>query len=137
MAQIIKKYDDYIRPNITYTDTLTKKEIIDFLQDFEKITDLDYLPLGTYISYIDVNDKNIQFRIGGSVIMNKPDFMVLSGGKSGFSVQKKNKIFFKRLNYYELKTEMEKHIQEYKYIVNQKDRQIKELILYIKKLKKP
>jgi len=135
MPEIIKKYEEYERPNITYTDTLSKDEIMELLQDFEKVEDIDKIKLGTYISYIDHTDNKVSFRIGGMIIQNKPEYLVLMSGRTNFSVQKTNKIFFRRLNYIELKKEMEKNINEYKQIIEQKNQQIKELVLYIKKLK--
>ena len=135
MPEIIKKYEEYERPNITYTDTLSKDEIMELLQDFEKVEDIDKIKLGTYISYIDHTDNKVSFRIGGMIIQNKPEYLVLMSGITNFSVQKTNKIFFRRLNYIELKKEMEKNINEYKQIIEQKNQQIKELVLYIKKLK--
>lgn len=135
MSQPIKKIDDYVRPNITYTDTLSKDEIMELLQDFEKVDDIDNIKIGTYLSYIDTTDNKISFRIGGIILQNKPEYLVLASGRANFSVQKPNKIFFKRLNYIELRKEMDKSIIEYKKILEKKDQQIKELILYIKKIK--
>lgn len=135
MSRIIKKYGDYVRPNITYTDTLTKREILEMLQDFEKINNIDDVPMGVYISYIDTTDNKATFRIGGTLILRKEEYIVLASGRTNFSVQKTNKVFFRRLNYIELKKEMEKTILEYKKILTDKDQQIKQLILYIKKLK--
>lgn len=135
MTNIIKKYGDYVRPNITYTDTLTKKEILDYLQDFEKVNNIEDIPHGTYLSYIDISNKDPTFRLGGTMILNKPEYIVLVSGRTSFSVQKADKIFFRRLNYTELKKELEKHILEYKNILQEKDLQIKKLLLYIKKLK--
>ncbi len=129
------KISKYTRPNITYTDTLTKREILDFLQDFEKVDNINIVPIGTYVSYIDTSNDQIVFRIGGTILINKQDYLVLSGGKTNFSVQKNNKIFFRRLNYSEMKKELDNHILEYKNSIAQKNKQIKDLILYIKKLK--
>lgn len=136
MNSITNNNDTYIRPNITYTDTLTKDEIIDLLTDFEKVNNINNVKLGTYISYIDTKNNNYMYRFGGVMILNKEEYIVLSGGKTNFSVQKQDKIFFKRLNYRELKNEMIRKDNEYKKIIEKKDQQIKELIIYIKKLKK-
>ncbi|ARF09079.1 hypothetical protein Catovirus_2_28 [Catovirus CTV1] len=130
-----KKNYEYIRPNITYTDTLTKNEIISFLQDFEKVNDINNIPIGTYLSYIDVSNNKSSFRIGGTLVLNKEEYIVLAAGKTSFSVQKNNKIFFRRLSYVELKKEMEEKMEECRKIVNEKDEQIKRLIHYIKTLK--
>lgn len=135
MSQVTKKFKDYIRPNITYTDSLSKKEIMEYLQDFEKVTDIDNVPIGSFVSYIDTADNKVLFRLGGSIMVNKPEFLVLSSGRLTFSVQKENKIFFKRLNCSDIKKEMENYISEYRYIINQKNQTIKELAFQIKELK--
>lgn len=134
MTNINIPTDKYIRPNITYTDTLSKNEIMEFLQDFEQVDDIDKIKIGSYISYIDL-DKNNSFRLGGMVIQAKDDYFILASGRITFSVQKSNKIFFKRLNYTELKKEIEQDIKFYKNIINEKDKQIKNLVEYINFLK--
>lgn len=125
----------YERPKITYTDTLTKKEIMEYLQDFERVIDINGITIGSYISYIDIEGEYPIFRLGGTIIVNKPDYLVLNGGKASFSVQKKGKIFFRRLNHTELKGEFEEYIKKYIKIIKEKDQQINELYMYIHELK--
>lgn len=127
--------EKYERPKITYTDTLSKREILDYLQDFERVDDIDKTTIGSYISYIDISGEYPIFRLGGTIMVNKPDYLVLNGGKASFSVQKKNKLFFRRLNHTELKKEMEVHVQKCIQLLHERDQRINELNLYIRDLK--
>lgn len=126
--------DVYERPKITYTDTLSKREILDYLQDFEKVNDIDKTTIGSYVSYLDISGEYPAFRLGGTIIVNKPEYLILNGGKISFSVQKKNKLFFRRLNHTELKKEMEGQVQKYIQLIHERDQRIKELNSYTEDL---
>lgn len=126
--------DVYERPKITYTDTLSKREILDYLQDFEKVNDIDKTTIGSYVSYLDISGEYPAFRLGGTIMVNKPEYLILNGGKISFSVQKKNKLFFRRLNHTELKKEMEGQVQKYIQLIHERDQRIKELNSYTEDL---
>ena len=125
----------YERPKITYTDTLSKREIIDYLQDFERVNDIDKISIGSYVSYLDISGEYPVFRLGGTIMVNKPEYLILNGGKISFSVQKKEKLFFRRLNHTELKKEMEGQVKKYVKLIEERDQYIEELRIYIEDLK--
>jgi len=126
----------YERPRITYTDTLTKKEIIEYLQDFEKVVDIEKVKIGSYISYIDIGGEYPSFRLGGTIVVNKPEYLVLNGGRASFSVQKGEKIYFRRLNHTELRGEMQKTVDKYIKDIEKKEDDINKFKLEIDNLNK-
>lgn len=113
--------EDYIRPEETFTDRLSKKEIANMLIDYEKVSDLTNVPLGTHIRYISIINGESKFRIGGTLmIKNLPDYIILSNGTTKWSVQTKDTTFFKHMNIKEIK-------DEFNTIIDDKDRTIKAL----------
>ncbi len=125
------KNSDYIRPEITYTDKLSKKEIEALLIDYEQVNDLNDVPQGTYIRYFEDKDGVMKFRIGGILTIKTglPNYCILYNNKVSWSVQVKKCIFFRKITTAEIK-------KEYKELLDKKDREIAELQSYIKKLTK-
>ena len=91
----------YKRPATTYQERLTKEEIEEKLQGYEQISDISEVPLDTHIRYfIQQKDGSQLFRTGG-FLRNKqnPDqYIMLSNGKSIWSVQVANTVFFKKMS---------------------------------------
>jgi len=117
---------DYDRPELTYTDLLTKKDIEGLLLDYEKVDDLDSIPIGTHIRYFENKDGELKFRVGGILkFKGLPDYVVLNNGKVGWSVQVKKCIFFKKIT-------LESVHNEYKQILIDKDIELDKLCSYIK-----
>ena len=125
------KNSNYVRPEITYTDKLSKKEIEALLIDYEQVNDLNDVPQGTYIRYFEDKDGVMKFRVGGVLTIKTglPDYCILYNNKVSWSVQVKKCIFFRRITISEVK-------KEYKLLLDEKDRNIAELQSYIKKLSK-
>lgn len=116
----------YDRPELTYTDLLTKKDIEGLLLDYEKVDDLDSIPIGTHIRYFENKDGELKFRVGGILkFKGLPDYVVLNNGKVGWSVQVKKCIFFKKIT-------LESVHNEYKQILIDKDFELDKLCSYIK-----
>ena len=101
--------DKYKRPKYTKTDTLTKEEIKELLEDYEKVDDIGKVKIGSSIRYFDVADPdNKKFRYGGTLVnISCPNYVVLSAKGKSWSVQINDAIFFKRINVEELKKEYE------------------------------
>jgi hypothetical protein len=121
----------YSRPKTTFTDKLSKSEIMSKLEDYTK-TAVDKIPLGTHVRYFVVNDDGKKiFRMGGQLTKNDgmPKYVILSNGKNSWSVQASTSIFFKKMSTPEIK-------QEYETKLLDKDKKIKELLTLIKQLKK-
>jgi len=110
------KKNGYSRPDITYTDQLSKEQIEKKLEDYKKVDDIMKVPLGVHLRYFsDVNGK-LAFRMGGQLHKNTglPDYVILSNGKTQWSVQVKNTIFYRKMVLQEIKEEYEKIILEHK-----------------------
>jgi hypothetical protein len=107
--------DNYIKPDITYTEKLSKVQVRQLLYDYEEIKnikELEKIELGTHIRYFEDKDGEMKFRTGGILTVNTgfPDYLILSNGKISWSVQIKKCIFFKRLTIKELRDEYEKEL---------------------------
>lgn len=124
------KDSDYKRPQLTYTDKLSKKEIESLLLDYEKIDDLSTVPTGTHIRYFEDKDGELKFRLGGTLTIKTglPVYCILSNNKVSWSVQVKKCIFFKRISIKDIKEEYEEKLLE-------KDKDINELRALVRKLK--
>ena len=127
-----KKITDtnYVRPPLTYTDKLSKEQIETILLDYEKVDDITQVPIGTHIRYFEDKNGELKFRTGGILtVLGAPEYVILKNNNVGWSVQIKKCIFFRRLTIKETKEEYEK-------IIDEKDRTINELNIYIRELEK-
>lgn len=107
--------DNYVKPNITYTEKLSKAQVRQLLYDYEEIKnikELEKVEPGTHLRYFEDKDGEMKFRTGGILTVNTgfPDYLILSNGKISWSVQIKKCIFFKRLTIKELRDEYEKEL---------------------------
>lgn len=106
--------DSYKRPELTYTEKLSKAQLRQILYDYDEIKDnkkLQYVEPGKHIRYFENKDGDMKFRTGGILTVNKyPDYFVLSNGKVSWSVQIKQCIFFVRISIQELREEYEKEL---------------------------
>ena len=85
-----KKSTKYIRPKVTYTDTLQTYDKIKLqLKDYDKIDDIDMTPLGTFIKYITYRNNKPRLCIGGILFKKEKDYVMIQGSNFIlFSVQK-------------------------------------------------
>jgi len=117
---------NYNRPELTYTDLLTKKDIEGLLLDYEKVDNLDLVRIGTHIRYFENKDGELKFRVGGTLkVKGLPDYIILNNGTVGWSVQVKSCIFFRKLLIEDVKN-------EYKQLLINKDIELEKLRFYIK-----
>jgi hypothetical protein len=123
------KNSNYVRPEITYTDKLSKKDIEGLLIDYERVNDLKDVQQGTYIRYFEDKDGVMKFRTGGILTIKTglPEYCILYNNKVSWSVQVKRCIFFRKITTQEIK-------EEYKLLLDEKDKKIAELQAYIKEL---
>lgn len=125
--------DGYKKQAITATELLSPEEIKIRLKNFHKIKpeNIINLPIYTHIQYFQVsNDNKFKYRTGGTLIVNKaPVFLVLSNGRKNWSVQLDSHIIFANKDIDIISEEYEKKLLD-------KDKKIKHLTVYIKKLKK-
>ncbi len=139
--------DNYKRPEITYTDKLSKLQIKELLIDYERVTDikdLEKIPPGTHLRYFEMKNKELKFRTGGVLTVNSglPDYIILSNGKLSWSVQVATCIFFRRITIKQIREEYDKllfkndaTIKGQQALLSEQTTKIRELLTEIKKLK--
>jgi hypothetical protein len=130
------KNSNYVRPEITYTDKLSKKEIESMLIDYEKVDSLQDVPTGTYVRYFEDKDGVMKFRTGGVLTIKKglPEYCILYNNKVSWSVNIKKCIFFRKISVNDIKKEYEILLEQKNKQLEEKDRHIAELQSYIRQL---
>ena len=125
--------DGYRRPKKTFQDTLTEKEIQEQLRDYQLVDDITQVPINTHIRYFvyDKESKQKKFRLGGNLTKIDPikQYLVLSNGKTSWSVQFKNTTFFAKQSIDEIREYYEKNYTNTK-------KKLKNLNKVLKKLRK-
>jgi len=99
--------DNYIKPDQTFTDRLTREEMNKLLEDYTK-ENIKNIARGSHVRYFTKDkDGNLKFRLGGTLISNDglPDYVILSNGKQNWSVQIKETIFYVQISNKQLKAE--------------------------------
>ena len=132
---------EYEKPDITYTEKLTKTQIQELLADYEKINDINELknvPIGTHIRYFDIKNNEMKFRTGGILTVNNglPEYIILSSGHLSWSVQVKTSILFRRITVRQIKEEFQKEIINMKATIKGLQQIIYEKNKYITELEK-
>lgn len=81
---------NFQRPKTTYTDTLqNKKAMEEKLKNYERVDDIDDVPLNTHVRYVTLDkDKKQVFRLGGLLKKIHSKYVQLSNGSYIWSVQK-------------------------------------------------
>lgn len=105
--------DNYVKPPKTKSESLTLNELEDIFEDYTE-TPIDQISVGSYIKYFSkVNGKD-KYRPGGKLINIKglPNYVVLTNGKSTWSVQVQGTRFFKKMPLTEIKNEYNQIIDE-------------------------
>jgi hypothetical protein len=126
------KKNGFERPEITYTDQLSKEEIQDKLADYSKVEDIYKVPLGVHLRYFVKKDGQMLFRMGGQLFKNNglPEYVILkSGTNAQWSVQVKDTVFYRKMSIVEIK-------QEYEDIIKKKNEKIQALKEKLKKYEK-
>lgn len=107
----------YKRPDVTFTDQLSKEQIEEKLEDYKKVDDIFKVPLGVHLRYFSNINGKMVFRMGGLLHKNTglPDYVILSTnptGKPGWSVQVKDTLFYRKMTLQEIKIEYQSIIDE-------------------------
>jgi hypothetical protein len=126
------KKNGFERPEITYTDQLSKEEIQDKLADYSKVEDIYKVPLGVHLRYFVKKDGQMLFRMGGQLFKNNglPEYVILkSGTNAQWSVQVKDTVFYRKMTLAEIK-------QEYEDLIKKKNDKIHALKEKLKKYEK-
>ena len=108
------KNSNYIRPELTYTDLLTKEQIETLLIDFEEIKDIETIPIGTFIRYFEQKEGELKFRVGGILSVKKPEegYIYLKNNQINWPVQLKTCILFRKLTTQEVRKEFDLKLLE-------------------------
>jgi hypothetical protein len=107
---------NYVRPNKTYQEQLTKQEIKEKLNGYKELKDIKKLSIGSHVRYFTFDkktNKNV-FRLGGYVNRIDPEgkYIVLSNGDITWSVQIPISKFFIKMSETELRNEIKKEVKE-------------------------
>jgi hypothetical protein len=106
---------NYKRPETTYQDTLTNKEIKEKLKDYKKCTDIKNVSIGTHLRYFITNSNNEKvFRLGGTLNRIDPEgrYVILGNGSLSWSVQAGGAQFWQKLSEHELKEELKEELKK-------------------------
>lgn len=103
--------DVYKKPINTVQDKLTQEDINDLLEEYEQITDIHELKVGTHVRYFNIikqdNEEKKLFRMGGNIIKIdlEKKYMVLANDKRiSWSVQLDEKtIIYRKMTTDEIK----------------------------------
>uniref|UniRef100_A0A6C0CB82 Uncharacterized protein n=1 Tax=viral metagenome TaxID=1070528 RepID=A0A6C0CB82_9ZZZZ len=94
----------YKKPDVTFQEQLSKEEIAEKLNGYEKVDNIMDVPINTHLRYfIFDNDGTASFRTGG-LLQNKNNgdvYVVLSNGSFTWSVQVKTAQFYRKLTHVE------------------------------------
>lgn len=130
--------DNYVRPELTATDKLTKEDILGKLEDYEKVDNIDTVPTGTHVRYFSIVNNEKKFRLGGTLINknNYPKYVVLTAGGKTWSVQVNNTIFFRKVSVKSVKEEYTRLLEYKDKLIGQQGERINELVKMVNNLKK-
>jgi len=125
------KNSKYERPEITYTDKLTKEQIETLLIDFEEIKNIEDVPIGTFIRYFDLIKGELKFRVGGILTVKRPKegYIYLKNNLINWPVQLNRALLFRKITNAEIK-------KEYDNKLFKKDLEIEELLSLVKSITK-
>jgi hypothetical protein len=105
---------EYKKVGKSYQDNLSPSEIKDKLEDYKPVFDISTVALNSHIRYFTNDEKSGKklFRLGGFLIKNEKDYIVLSNGNLNWSVQKKTSTFYHKMSIKEIKEELKEEIIE-------------------------
>lgn len=134
--------DNYIRPIKTYTDQLDENDIEDKLNDYIKVEDITQVKIKTHVRYFSLEmDKKSGtmkrlFRMGGFItkIDANGQYIVLSNGRSTWTVQIAKSVFYRKLSTEEIKDEYEREIEKLQLINKKLYKQNRKLIAKLEEL---
>ena len=106
------------------------------LLEYEKVENLQDVPIGTYVRYFEDKDGVMKFRTGGVLTIKTglPVYCILYNNKVSWSVNVKKCIFFRKISINEVKNEYTILLEQKNKQLDEKDRKIAELLAYIRQL---
>ena len=80
---------EYDRPSRTMTDSLqTNQRMKEKLKNYERVDDIDDIPINTHLRYVTLKNGTQRFCLGGFLTRKHSKYVVLSNGKLSWSVQR-------------------------------------------------
>lgn len=115
----MSKNNTYKRPKKTFQDTLTPKQIQEYLIDYVEIDNIKNVPIDTHIRYFIKKDGKKLFRTGGFLLNNREadKYIILTNRKISWSVDTKNSILFRKLTNNEITTIHDNEVNELKKMI--------------------
>jgi len=138
MKRLINDQISYKMKNMndpSYQSCLTKDEIRNKLDDYERVNNIFSVNKDTHIRYFIKEGDDYKFRMGGLLYYKceNDGYVVLNNGRHTWTVQVKDTQFFKLLNKTEIKEKLKNQFQKE---LEKKDKKIRDLNNTIKDLKK-
>ena len=100
----------YKKKEKSYQEKLSPKEIKKKLEEYSQVDNITDVDVGTHLRYFTFNPNTgeKQFRLGGFLSKIDKDlrFVILQNGTFSWSVQINNTVFFRKMNFSELKDEL-------------------------------
>lgn len=129
--------DNYNRPKTTFQDTLKEEDIRMMLKDYLEVNDIYSVPMNTHIRYFIIKNGEKLFRMGGNLIKadHSKGYIVLSNGKTNWSVQVKDAILFKKISVDDIKKYYESKLKKYKKKIRKLESSLEEIKKNIKNKK--
>jgi hypothetical protein len=139
MSQSINKQNE------SYTDKLDEDDIMTKLEDYVKVENIAEVSLNTHVRYfLLVTDKKKgtitrKFRLGGFLSKRDPEgkYVILSNGKTTWSVQVESAVFYRKMTITEVKDEYEQDLLKYEKInkkLLEKNKKLKDLLEDLEKV---
>lgn len=121
--------DNYKRPLKTFQDTLENEDIKQMLKDYIPVEDIFSVSLNTHIRYFIFKNGQRLFRLGGNIIKINADkgYIILSNGKTNWSVQVKDTVFLKKINVEDVKAKYEEKLIKYKKKIKKLEESLEEI----------
>ena len=130
---------EYKKVGKSYQDNLSPNDIKDKLEDYKPVFDISTVSLNTHIRYFSNDEKTGKklFRLGGFLLKNEKDYIVLTNGRLNWSVQKKTSTFYQKMSIKEIKEEIiDKVLHKYEKKINdlaQENASLKQTLKAVKK----
>ena len=74
----ISEDNSYKRPTVTRREKMTKEDIVESLENYEEVDDIDNVQLYTHVRYITYKNNKQQFYPGGIIIVKGDKYVILS-----------------------------------------------------------
>ena len=74
----ISEDSSYKRPAVTRREKMTKEDIVQSLENYEEVEDIDNVQLYTHVRYITYKNNKQQFYPGGIIIVKGEKYVILS-----------------------------------------------------------